>query len=432
MPVRCAMSSGVGSRALAIAVLVGCGEPSQLPPDSEQPIDASNVDVPASFACNPSTPAGPVLVHDVAAGVRVFVNDVNGTYLSMLTVPSNGDIQAMVPGCGSISLYPEIGGPLLMFTYVQPGDQIWQSSLHVPRDFSAGPVKLYIDTPVANTTSYTYSGPISGSATSPTEFNVGASPTEPTTIIVQPNAQVNSVSLPRSDLYAVVRDVMFSTSGPLHVTNWSASPPAHHFDVSLPAPAMDLSVALADEIRGHVYSPQRFDQATTGVSVTFDMQFPEVGTGAYVSLEGRLGPSSYFSFVRVFPVPLAATVAIDLRTELLPEVQGVNLTPAATRPMVSWSVNSGGVPPDLIVLNVRSDQGKRWAIVLPPGLTSFRLPELPAPYALSYNSALASIQQLETSNVDGYADARTSGAYYGQLVNPDGSTNRSSSFGPAF
>ena len=391
-----------------------------------------NPDAPMSFDCDSNAPPGPVTIHGVAAGTKVIVNDVNGTHLTTTTVVANGDVQVMVPGCGSVTLAPQVGGAVVVFTYLQPADVIWQSGIHTPVDFSAGPVKLYIDTLVPNTSSYTYSGPISGSANSPTEFNVGASPTDPTTIIVQPNAVVNGVALPRGDLSATLTDVMFSTSGPLHVTSWNASPPPHHFNVTLPSAAVNFGASFGDEIRGHRYFPQYFDVANTTTSVSFDLQIPQVGTGACLSLGMTLGNNAV-SLTRVLPSNPPATITVDLPTEMLPQIVDVTRTPATDRPTISWTLAGGAVSPDLTILGIHSDQGKRLIIVLPPGLTSYRLPEFPAAYPLTFNTGQPGLFLYESSDLNGYAASRVDAgqAYFARRY-PDGTTVRGTSFGNGF
>jgi len=87
---------------------------------------------------------------------------------------------------------------------------------------------------------------------------VKASPTAPTTILVQPSAQ----NRPRSDLYAVFSNVDVPASGPLHVTSWNQSPPSHRVTVTVPATLVDFFAFYTGEIRGGLYAAQQHQPAT--------------------------------------------------------------------------------------------------------------------------------------------------------------------------
>lgn len=380
---------------------------------SDAPSDVAVPVVPASYGCDPTAAPGSVRVHTNGGGVMVATHDVFGTYLgSGVSVgPQFGDgiADVMVPGCGAITVVRPNSG-YATITYLAAGDELWPES---PRtaDHAAtntGPAEIYVDASYPGSNGSTLSGPVSASQIAVNhlsfEWRTSLSGTSDRLLVLPVDP---SSGYPMGDAYALLPLPAAANPPALHVTSWTPSPPARHFTVKLPAVTTSGYEAMYASVQDG--DPHRSSPVTSTVptsNLVFDARAPEFGEGALLQLFFGIAHQHIY-FAREFPLPMSSSVALDLSAELLQVVLSTSRS-TDPRPTIEWTLSTAGVVPDNILVGLGSDQFVGWRILVPPGATSVRIPQLPANLTLTYNNTVPPrLTLFDASDVADYTHART-------------------------
>jgi hypothetical protein len=368
-------------------------------------------EIPPSFECD-VTQAGMVRVRTAGVNNPLVIHDVFGSVVSRTTSGPTGVVDVIVPGCGAVTAVT--GNLYHTITYVRGGDELW---INARPDTNAsitiqGPARIYIDTPVPGATSYYVLGPIGASAvaTDPLARDLFWGPSALdaqglTTFVVQPTDS-NSGD-PALGTFHVFEDVSLANAmqSPLHVTTWTSQATTSVQLRLLFAQAMELvSVNLYSWWQDYSYWFRSTGPRNAAATQDVAIDVSSYGDGLTLRVPFRQ-PSNgnLHSHVQVIPFP-QAQVVLDLSLALLPEIGMLTTTPSPLRPTFTWNLQGGSVGPDITILRVLGSI--EWRFALPPGMTSYTLPELPADLAANFSPLNVGITLHEASDYPGYAVAR--------------------------
>ena len=440
-----------------LLVATACGSPNQSPKDSgtvadtmvvmdgtaadafvgtdampDAPPDALPVILP-SFECDFTQP-GTVRVRTAGANDPLVIHDVFGKVVSRTTSGAAGVVDVSVPGCGAVTA---VTGKLFhTITYVRDGDELW---INAPPEFPAvylGPARLYIDTPAPGASNYWFVGPVSGGmvANEPLVRDVtwGSYAVDAQGLTAFAVHAIDPMTgYPDIDTYHFF-DVSLSDAmqSPLHLTSWSTQTATQQVRLQFAQPTEVAAVGIANWAKdSKLWS---YAGPTSPAATVHDVSIERsaYGTGLIVGASFRnAAMGNLQSYSKVVPLPQAQLV-IDLSQELLPEIATISIAPSTSTPTVSWTFQSAPVNPDLMILRVLGPI--EWRFALPPGMTSFRFPELPPDLAQNFSTINVGLSAFEASDYSGYAAARgrfIENFVFGRLKVPMGLVLRSTRHG---
>ena len=377
----------------------------------DAPSDATPPVIPAAYQCDVAVP-GTVRVRTASPNVTLLIHDVFGSLVNRTTSGTTGIVDIAVPGCGSVtsirqSLYHTV-------THVAGGDELWIEAPPGGGQSLQGPARLYIDNPIPAATSYWILGPISSSLilNEPTTnrylywSNASLTPQGLVTIVVHP-ADAQS-GYPDVHNYAVFENVSLAAAvqTPLHVTSWSTQSAMYHLHIQLPAPAKVISAALSNWTNQVSYSPVFGDEPTLQTTHEFDYELASYGEGLLLDARFLNSTGQARGYRGVIAKPATPAIDLDLSQALLPELTAIGIVPSATRPTITWNYSAAsGVTPDLTL--IRTYGPVEWRFALPPGPTSYQLPELPPDLAHDFSGVTDfGVSLYEANDYPGYAVAR--------------------------
>ena len=352
---------------------------------SDAETDGSNPDAPASYGCNPNTPAGLVTAHGHRGDLWLMSHDANGAWLNTVSFGGAYSAQIAVPGCGAITVgHPTDPGRFTVLG-VQPGDEIF-----TPATFG-GPTmqtSIVIDQPVAGTVYYTATGSdscggnVSAATSNSFLFYYDSRCTHAdgsATVLVQARNNLPGTQVP---VYSVFENV--SLAQPLHVTSWQ-SPPTHRLRATLDpaAPALGVGWALASIDQGLLYDFNSNAQDAVGTVYDVDVRYPELGDAVLSHIQVYYAGTRRRAIHRVLPAPLPAQLDVQLTSDLLPFVHSPLKDTDSVRPTLSWIVDGTTVEEDIVVVGApvttvnQLGPNSTWLVFAPPGTRSLRIPEVP-------------------------------------------------------
>lgn len=420
-------ASDVAANDAAVSDAIPDATPDAMP-DAPPPV------IPPDYECDVMQ-AGTVTVHTAGANTPLLIHNVFGVLVARTTSGPTGLVALTVPGCGAVTA---VTSHLFhTVTYVRGGDELWiDSTPHTPQP-QQGPARLYIDVPPPDTTHYWVLGPVAAPmvANDPAVRDLYWSALDldaqgRTTFAVHRTDPITGY--PSLAPYHVFEDVSLTDAiqSPLHVTTWSTLTSTFQLQLQF-----GQAVELYDTQSKNWASGESFwgqSSVTASGTGTYDIvsEVPAYGGGLTFRTAFRLTPNGNIrSHVQVMQWP-QGPLMLDLSQALLPEVLAMNVVASSTRPTVSWTFASGAyVKPDLAVLRMRG--AIEWRFALPPGMTSFQLPELPSDLAVDLSSATFALGLHEASDYAGYAEARGRfiETFIGPRKLPMGVTLRSAAFG---
>jgi hypothetical protein len=419
-----------------LLVVIACGKPHQATPlDSgggggsadgavaDGDLDGTPVDVmpdakpdapplpviPPEYECD-VTQAGTVKVHTWGANTTLLIHDVFGTLVARMTTASNV-VDLTVPGCGSVTAVD--GTIFYTVTYVRGGDELWVGTLAWTAGPSQGPARMYIDTPVAGAPSYFILGSeVSASlvANDPsardiTWTNRSLNGQGLATFAVHPTDPVSG--LPVVDKYHVFENVSLANAiqSPLHLTSWSSLTKTVDLRLQFAQPVQVYDLGLTNWHDGHGFWARYAEPHQPATTHDYSITVSSYGSGLVLSVPFRVGTAGNVrGYSQVIPMP-QAPVVLDLSQALLPEILSMTIAPSPSRPTISWTLQAGpAVTPDLTLLRVLGPI--EWRIALPPGLTSYQLPEVPPDLAANQSTINPGVSLIESTDYSGYAAAR--------------------------
>lgn len=371
-------------------------------PDAALPV------IPPEYECDVMQP-GTVNVRTSGPNVTVLVHDVFGALVARTTSGPNSSVDITVPGCGGVTA--AANGLYHTITYVRDGDVLWLDTLPGGASPLRGPGRLYIDTPVAGANSYRLVGPVSSSlvANDPTARDLfwtdrSVNAQGLTTFAVHPTDSVTGLPVP--DTYHVFQDVLLASTmqSPLRLTSWSSQTWTLDLQLTFPQPTSVPLNSFAIWHETHQYFTQSGPSIPAGITHDFSIELPAYGSGLSIFLRYREAPAGNLkTHWQVIPIP-QVPLQLDLSSQL-PDILSTAIAQSSARPTVSWTLQpSSSSPPDLTVLRVQNPV--EWRFALPPGLTSYRLPELPPDLALDLSNINVGVTLYESTDYSGYAAAR--------------------------
>lgn len=389
--------------------------------DTNASADASAVDVtlpviPPEYECDVTQP-GTVTVHTLNPNIPLLIHDVFGTLVSRTTSDSSANAIVTVPGCGSVTSVQLLAVvPFRIFhtvTYVRDGDVLY---IPGPPGMPAqlmGPAHLGIEPPPSGASSYLILGPIESSLVGNQQNDRNLYWTDGvvdsqghTTFSVH---AIDTTGNPDIHTYHLFKDISLADAvqTPLHLTTWSTNTIVHQFHVvfSEPLQVVNFNAAMweKDFPYGHYAAPASPMATTHDLSVELSDYGDGVAAGA--DLVGTSTAGGRWRSIGVV-VPASTNITLDWSSALLPEITGLAAPPSSSRPEVAWTLSAGTyATPDITLL--RSRGAIDWRVALPPGRTSYQLPELPPDLAVDLSSSTFAVSLHETSTYSGYAAARS-------------------------
>lgn len=382
-------------------------------PGTDGMTDSASADalpvIPPEYECD-VTQSGNVTVHTAGTNDVILVHDVFGTVVTRTVSGPTRTVIVNVPGCGAVT--SESQRIFHTITYVRAGDELWINAPYPFPQASQGPGHLYIDVDAPGATSYWSEGDASTStpANDPTERNLYwtnyyLDAAGRGTFALHPQDPMTGG--PALTPYHAFENIVLADTiqTPLHVTSWSSATTAIQLQLQFGQDAQLLAAGLRNwapnlDILGH-------STFTTinGATYAVSGEVPAYGAGITMSASFRLSPSGNGrQHYQVMPWPQGVST-VDLSQGLLPEVSTMTVTPAVSRPTASWTFQTGTwMSPDVIVLRVLGNA--EWRIALPPGMTTYQLPQLPPDLAINFSVVDFGLTQYEVSEYSGYADAR--------------------------
>ena len=375
------------------------------PSDGVVPADA----FPTS-GCNPTASPGLVRVWTTGNAAVLSHTPAGALFARTATATSPLYVDIMTPACGSIT---SVQGNQLYetITNVDPGDELYINAPRVLPSTILGPARVIMDVPVAGATSYrgtTGFGSGNIGTGDPNSFDMYWSNRDVdasglSTVLVEATTQTGDVLA-----YAVLEGVSLAgaTQNPLHVTVWHAVAPLHHISVSMPPGSVGVSISLASAGHEATYSPTRIYVPGSGSILESDLRYSEFGTAAGVGVGTGLRGQ-----VSIVPAPLPATMTIDIAATLLPAIVMATHDADPARPTMSWTVEPSSNVEDLSIVGIggiaTGNHFAYWRVVVPSGVRSVRLPEMPMDLAVAFSSTEPVRAGLyEDSTLQTYAEAR--------------------------
>lgn len=374
--------------------------------------------IPPAYECDVHQP-GMVKVRTYTPSSTLLIHNVFGSLITRTTSGPTAIVDVLVPGCGSVTM---IGpGIYHTVTHVRGGDDLW---IATPPDLpqpGQGPARVYIDSVVAGATYYSgepfYTSLV---ANEPAAIDLTWNKHKLTsqglaTVVVHANFPGESET---NVLYSVFDNVSMAAAiqTPLHVTSWRTQTSAYQLRMMLATPVDVANTFLFTWANDVLYEPRYAHLETTPATFSSDFVVPTYGDGLLVggSFVGSLAaPSQARGYEAVIPRPSTATIPLDLTEALLPELLTTSVSTSPSRPEFSWTTGPSTVTPDLVILWVGGPL--QWRIALPPGATSYRLPELPADLAKDFSAVIdCGVSLHEASDQAGYAVARA--RYVGAFI----------------
>jgi hypothetical protein len=369
--------------------------------------DASIGDAPASHACNPSTPPGPVRVH--RNFVTILTHGSDGSFLGRVVVgatPLFTDVD--VPGCGAVTIVFDHRG-YETITSVEPGDELFDTP---PSAGNVHTASVVIDSPLPDATMYRASA---GSRCQGGSTSVGLSvpysddcigPDGNSTVMVWPEPTIGL-------RYAVFENgpLVDTQNTPLHVTSWRTDAPLHHMRFELDQVADSVACYASSIAR----SLDFFGAAVSGASAVtthdFDLKFPEFGDAANYGCDVVHG-INHRSYIARVPAPMPAAITLT-EEQLLPRITGIELDADLLRPTVTLSTEPATSDEDFAIMSLTGTTSAHgdianWRIIVPPGTRAFRVPELPADFQIGFGVAFSGVSAAlaESTDLVDYRQAR--------------------------
>lgn len=355
-----------------------------------------------------------VRVSTIYPNFEVFSHHPDGTLFKRVQSNTHS-VMIEVPGCGAITAAPSFAAYFTVFG-VEAGDDIYVNRYPGPDIPTTGKLAIAVDAPLANVNYYMADGgalPCTGYALP------GAAPSidlNYSSRCVRPDGKSDVLVYATSTggsrpEYAFFTDVTLAQQPNLRVANWLTGA-SHHLSLSLSPqhPASSVVWGLGSMSKTYPYQRSFKSVGNAGSSFALDQQFAEFGDAAshYIALDYSTGQTRSIDQIIAAPVP--STITEDLEAKLLPLVNAPMLDTDPIRPSVSFTVDPPAIEEDLVRLVVTvshpmQPQGS-WFVLAPPGTRSVRLPEVPAPFQVSFPALPIFGQLADASDVPDYRAAR--------------------------